>query len=64
MLREIFYYFIFNFFLVQDGRYVPYMFDNCVWTTPHNTDHGYIRDITAISVTGKYRVVYPLHVVT
>ncbi len=48
--------FIFPVF-VQDGRYRPYTFNDCVWSTPHNTDHGYIREITAIGATGKEKIV-------
>ena len=39
----------------QNGRYTSYQFDDdqCVWTTSHNSDHGYVHDIIAISVHGK-----------
>ena len=32
---------------------VPYQFGECVWTTPHNMDHGYVRDIIAVGLHGK-----------
>lgn len=38
---------------IQDGRYLPYVLNECVWMTPHNNNHGYIREITAIGITGK-----------
>ncbi|KAL9986493.1 hypothetical protein ACROYT_G000648 [Oculina patagonica] len=37
----------------KDGRYRPYTFNDCVWWTSHNADHGYICEITAIGVTGE-----------
>ena len=40
-------------FFVQDGRYLRYVLDECVWTTPHNNNHGYIREITTTGITGK-----------
>ncbi|XP_078355533.1 uncharacterized protein LOC144658639 isoform X2 [Oculina patagonica] len=40
-----------------DGRYRPYTFNDCVWWTSHNADHGYICEITAIGVTGKEKIV-------
>lgn len=50
------YSFCFSFF-IQDGRYLPYALHECIWTTPHNNDHGYIREITAIGITGKEIIV-------
>ena len=44
-------------FVIQDGRYLPYALHECIWTTPHNNDHGYIREITAIGMTGKEIIV-------
>ena len=37
----------------QDERYIPYQFGECVWTTPHNHNHGYVRDIIAVDSYGK-----------
>ncbi|XP_066023688.1 uncharacterized protein [Pocillopora verrucosa] len=37
----------------KDGRFVPYQFGECVWTTPHNMDHGYVRDIIAVGLHGQ-----------
>ncbi|XP_066023302.1 uncharacterized protein [Pocillopora verrucosa] len=37
----------------KDGRFVPYQFGECVWTTPHNMDHGYVRDIMAVGLHGQ-----------
>ena len=43
------------YIFIQDGRYVPYKFEmqKIVWTTSHNKDHGYVRDIIAVGVNGK-----------
>ncbi|RMX39074.1 hypothetical protein pdam_00017538, partial [Pocillopora damicornis] len=27
---------------------MPYRFGECVWTTPHNMDHGYVHDFIAV----------------
>lgn len=40
----------------KDGRYLPYALHECIWTTPHNNDHGYIREITAIGITGQHAI--------
>ena len=33
---------------------MPYQFGECVWTTPYNMDHGYVRDIfIAVGLHGK-----------
>ena len=42
----------------QEGRFAPYNFQQTVWTTPHNTDHGYVRNIIAINVHGKQGTYY------
>lgn len=36
----------------KDERYIPYQFGECVWTTPHNHNHGYVRDIIAVDSYG------------
>ena len=32
---------------------MPYQFGECVWTTPYNMDHGYVRDFLAVGLHGK-----------
>lgn len=34
---------------------MPYQYDteNILWTTFHNKDHGYVRDIIAVGINGK-----------
>ena len=34
-------------------KIVPYQFGECVWTAPHNMDHGHVHDIIAVSLHGK-----------
>ena len=44
-------------FFIQDGRYLPYVLNECIWTTPHNHNHGYICEITAVGISGKQIIV-------
>ena len=32
---------------------MPYQFGGCVWTKPHNMDHGHECDIIAVGLHGK-----------
>lgn len=41
----------------KEGRFIPYKFQQTVWTTPHNIDHGYVRDIIAINVHGQQHAI-------